>query len=203
MRTKSCLAPVVLLLLAPGLAAAIPLGVQQASSLKISVIDSERVMSESNVARSLTEQAQEAAQEWQTRIEAKRQELDQLVRQRQEQALTLSEAALARINAEDEQAQVELQRLQEDANRQMQRLEATYQSQLGAVLMPALERLAEEDGYDLILDTRTQGLLYHSDTIDVTDKLIEILNVGSGAVAGSAQQNRQQPQLGQNQSRQD
>jgi hypothetical protein len=39
--------------------------------------------------------------------------------------------------------------------------------------------MAAAGGYDLILDTRVQGLLYFSATLDVTDEFITMVNEGA------------------------
>jgi outer membrane protein len=178
MKIVSSIAVGILLLSVVGVASAAPVVPQQDSPIKIAIIDTDRVLSEWNLGRTLAEQAQGEADSWQSRIDQKRQELDQLRRQRQEQALTMTDEEIRRTNAQIQQGQVDLQRLQEDANRTMQRLDAQYQSQISAELTPVLERIAQQDGYDLILNAQTQGLLFFSPAIDVTDRFIEMLNAG-------------------------
>ncbi len=179
MKLKTWIALALPLVIVATLALALPLGAQQASMPKIAVINGDRVIEESNIGRTVSEQAQSRADEWTTRIEAKQTELNDLARQRQEQALTLNEEALIRLDADIEQRNVELNRLRDDANRDLQALSAQYQGQINAALVPAVERMAAAGGYDLILDTRVQGLLYFSATLDVTDEFITMVNEGA------------------------
>ena len=179
MKLKTWIALALPLVIVVSLAIALPLGAQQAAVPKIAVINGDRVIEESNIGRTVSEQAQARADEWTTRIEAKQTELNDLARQRQEQALTLNEDALIRLDADIEQRNVELNRLRDDANRDLQTLSAQYQGQINAALVPAVERLAAAGGYDLILDTRVQGLLYFSTTLDVTEEFIAMVNEGA------------------------
>ncbi len=179
MKLKTWIALALPLVIVVSLVLALPLGAQQATTLKIAVINGDRVIEESNIGRIVSEQAQARADEWTTRIEAKQAELNDVARQRQEQALTLNEDALIRLDADVEQKNVELNRLRDDANRDLQALSAQYQGQINAALVPAVERLATSGGYDLILDTRVQGLLYFSSALDVTDAFIAMVNEGS------------------------
>ena len=55
------------------------------------------------------------------------------------------------------------------------------QDRINARLIPAVETLANEAGYDLILDTRMQGILYFADAIDATDRYIAIVNAADEA----------------------
>ncbi len=155
---------------APGAAA------QQAQPLKIAVIDGNRVLAESSIGAQVQQDAQAQAIQWDTRIGDKQTEIDALVAQAQQQQLTLTETAMTRIQQRIEQLNVDLQRLRDDAQRAMNRLGDDAQERINAVLIPAVELLANSEGYDLILDTRIQGILYFADAIDATDRYIAIVN---------------------------
>ena len=151
-------------------------GASAPQALKIAVIDGNRVLAESNVGALVQQQAQDAAAEWDTRIRDKQTEVDTLVAQAQQQQLTLTEDAMARIQQTIEQLNVDMERLRDDATRAMNRLGEEAQDSINAVLIPAVELLAASEGYDLILDTRIQGILYFADAIDATDRYIEMVN---------------------------
>jgi Skp family chaperone for outer membrane proteins len=153
---------------------------EQVRPLKIAVINGNRVIAESNVGKAVQAEGEAANRDWESRIGAKQTELDTLGRQVQEQRLTLTEDALARMNAQAEQIQVDLTRLRDDANRAMNRFTTDAQNRINAQLIPAVERLAAEAGYDLILDTRVTGILYFADAIDATDRFIQMVNAQGG-----------------------
>jgi len=152
----------------------------QAGPLKVAVINGDRVLAESNIGSRVSADAQAAAADWDNRIRAKQTELDTLVAQAQEQRLTLTEDALARIQSSIEQLNVDMQRLRDDAQRAMNRMAEEAQTRINAVLIPAVELLANAEGYDLILDTRIQGILYFADAIDATDRYIALVNASGG-----------------------
>ena len=62
----------------------------------------------------------------------------------------------------------------------MNRFTTDAQNRINAQLIPAVERLAAEAGYDLILDTRVTGILYFADAIDATDRFIQMVNAQGG-----------------------
>jgi len=144
--------------------------------LKVAVINGDRALAESTIGSQVSAQAQAEANSWDTRIRDKQAAIDTLVAQAQEQRLTLTEEALARIQSDIEQLNVELQRLRDDAQRAMNRMAEEAQNRINAVLIPAVEQLATAQGYDLILDTRIQGILYFADAIDATDEFIAMVN---------------------------
>jgi Skp family chaperone for outer membrane proteins len=153
---------------------------EQVRPLKIAVINGIRVLAESNVGKAVQAEGEAANRDWESRVRAKQTELDTLVRQVQEQRLTLTEDALARMNAQAEQLQVDLTRTRDDAQRAMNRFAMEAQNRINAQLIPAVERLAAEAGYDLILDTRVEGILYFADAIDATDRFIQMVNAQGG-----------------------
>ena len=54
------------------------------------------------------------------------------------------------------------------------------QVRINDILIPAVEQLANLEGYDLILDTRIDGILYFADAIDATDRFLTLVNAGGG-----------------------
>ena len=155
--------------------------------LKVAVINGEQVLAESNIGRQVQAEAEAAAVDWQSRLTAKQVEIDALVTQGQEQRLTLNQQALDRLQGQIDQLQLDLQRLVQDRERILLRLAEQAQLRINQVLIPAVERLAQENGYDLILDTRIQGILYFANRVDVTAHYIELVNAGVPASQGSQQ----------------
>lgn len=175
----ACLAPLVSLGLAlPAAAQTTPAAAPQ-RALKIAVINGDRALAESNIGSQVQQEAQAAQTQWETRIRDKQAELDGLMAQAQEQRLTLTEEALARIQQQIDQLNVDLQRLRDDYQRAMTRFGDEAQNRINAVLIPAVQQLAVQEGYDLILDTRMQGILYFADVIDATDEFITMVNAQS------------------------
>ena len=74
------------------------------------------------------------------------------------------------------QLALERQRIRDDANRFLTRMSEEAQVRINNILIPAVERLANDEGYDLILDTRIAGILYFADAIDATDRYIALVN---------------------------
>lgn len=176
----ACLAIVVSLATAlPALAQtpAVPVAAaQQERPLKIAVIDGNRVLEESNIGAQVSQDARAAAASWDVRIGEKQTEIDTLVAQAQQQQLTLTADAMNRMQQQIEQLNVDMQRLRDDAERAMARLGEEAQVRINDVLIPAVEELANSEGFDLILDTRIQGILYFADAIDATDRYIAMVN---------------------------
>jgi Skp family chaperone for outer membrane proteins len=67
-------------------------------------------------------------------------------------------------------------------------MQGEAQERINAVLIPAVEQLATAGNYDLILDTRIEGILYFADAIDATDQFIVMVNAQTPAPQPARQQ---------------
>jgi len=158
--------------------AAVPQTTEPAS---VAFINGDLVLETSSIGQEARQQLEASATQWQERLQALNTELETLNRQRQEQALTLNEAALARLNQDIEEKSVQLERLNDDARRDLQRLEQQITLDVNAQLGPLVERFAADQGYDIIFDSaRLQGILYFSPAKDVSNELLSLVNAGGG-----------------------
>ena len=180
MKLRNVLLQIASLTIAVMIGAALPIDAQTGgSSSNIVVVDGERVTTETEVGQQARTRVETAAQDWQARMESAQAELQTLAQNRQTQALTLSADALSQLDRDIEEKQVELQRMQDDARRQIERLQVESQQQINEVLIPALETMAAEQGYQLVFDSRmvqTGAMLYFANTLDVTDEYIARVN---------------------------
>ena len=166
--------------------AALPLGAQAPAPRSVVLVDGDRATSETQVGQQVRDRVNAAAEQWQSRINSLQTELTNLAQQRQTQQLTLSQEALANMNTQIEEKQVELQRVQDDARRAIERLQLESVEAVNGVLIPVLESMAAESGYQIVLDTRmtqTGGLLYYSNVLDVTDEFIARVNAAESGAA--------------------
>lgn len=178
MKFRSALLQSALIATALLVGAAVPL-VAQSNVSGIVLVDGERATTETAIGQRVRDRVNAAAEQWQQRLTGLQAELNQLAQQRQQQQLTLSEQALADLNEQIEEKQVELQRLQDDARRAMERVQTESVEEVNTALIPVLEAMAAERGYEMIFDTRmtqTGGLLYYANALDVTDDFIARVN---------------------------
>ncbi len=184
MKIRNVLLQTVSLTIAVIIGAALPLNAQNAPVGRVVVVDGERVTAETQVGQEVRRQVEAAATNWQLQSDQLETELQGLATSRQQQTLTLSAQAMADLNSQIEVKQIAIQRLQDDARRQLDRIQADGQQRINQVLVPVLERLAAERGWDLVFDARlvqTGSLLHYATNLDVTDEFIAGVNATSGS----------------------
>ena len=122
-------------------------------------------------------------------------EVDNLTKQLQAQANTLSDAERASrgktIDDKKKQLQRDAEDDQNDFNGEMQELYNTLASKVGDVMIA----YAEERGYTLVLDIAQQQspVLYATDSTNITKAVIDAYNVKSGVPAPPAQTGSEAP----------
>jgi Skp family chaperone for outer membrane proteins len=150
---------------------------QAGSAEKFAFINGDRVLETSVIGQGARDTLEASAAQWQERITSLTTDVDTMQRQRQEQALTLNDTALARLNQDIEERTVQLERMNDDARRDLQRLEQQVTLDVNSQLGPLVESFAADNGYDMIFDTaRLQGILYFAPSKDVTDDFIAVVN---------------------------
>ena len=150
---------------------------QTAGTDAIAFINGDRVLEGSSIGQQARERLDAAAANWQQQIGTAQQELDALQRNRSEQALTLNESALARLNQDIEEKTVQIQRLNDDARRELTRLEQQVTLDVNSQLGPLVERFATDRGVDVIFDgARLQGVLFVDESQDLTDEFLQLVN---------------------------
>lgn len=155
-------------------------GAQALGPASIAFINGDRVLEGSSIGRGARERLEAEAARWQERIAGVQAELDTMTRNRRDQAMTLNAAALDRLNRDIEEREVQLQRLNDDARRELVRLEQQMTLEVNAQLGPQVERFATDNGFDLIFDgARMQGILFFASSRDVTDDFLASVNAGA------------------------
>jgi Skp family chaperone for outer membrane proteins len=158
---------------------------QAGSGANFAFINGDRVLEASAIGTVARQTLEASAAQWMESIAALTTDLDALQRQRQEQALTLNDAALARLGQDIEEKGVQLERLNDDARRDLARLEQQITIDVNSQLGPIVERFAIERGYDMIFDTaRLQGILYFAPSKDATEAFMELVNA---SIEGASQ----------------
>jgi Skp family chaperone for outer membrane proteins len=182
MKLRNAVVQILMLSVAVMIGAALPLDAQSPAAGRIVVVDGERVTLETRIGQETRQRVTAAAEDWQARLTAGQQELQALAQNRQTQALTLSQAALSQLDRDIEEKQVALQRMQDDAQRQMERLQVESQQAINELLIPVLESMAAEQGYDFVFDARmveTGTMLYYANRLDVTADYVARVDAAS------------------------
>jgi Skp family chaperone for outer membrane proteins len=86
--------------------------------------------------------------------------------------LTMTNEALAALQADIDKKTTERKRYEEDQGREFTQLRDNLVNRIRTEMVAIIEALAKEKGLDLVLDGATSGVVSVSPTIDITDEVV-------------------------------
>ena len=143
---------------------------QQAS--KIAVINSQRAFEISAEGKRALTQMQDRD----TKIRADIQKMDDAIRALENKLmtgrLTMTPEALRAIQSDLEKKSTERKRYEEDAARDSQQYAAKLIERIREEMVTVIEAFRKEQGYDLVLDLGTSGVVTLNPAIEITDEIV-------------------------------
>ena len=140
---------------------------------KIAVINSQDVLEKSVEGKKILARLQERDKKNQADVARLEEEIRQLQARLSTQRLTLSDEAAIQLNSDLDKKKKERDRYAEDAVRDIQELQFRLYSKLQGELLPIIEQLGKEKGYEIILDLGKSGAVFFSPAIEVTAEVIK------------------------------
>jgi Skp family chaperone for outer membrane proteins len=163
--------PLALMVLVPGIA---PVGAQQAEPSRIGVFDPETVWKLTEIGKKYNADLSEARDKLQADIDKKQAEIDAVRDKLRQQQASLSDDKAAQMQKDIQNRVIELNRLNDDATREMKSQLGEVQNRFQQMLLETVEAFGKEKNYTLILN---KGVIdYNAPQIDVTQSLIQKFN---------------------------
>jgi outer membrane protein len=150
-----------------------------AQSLKVAVIDVNRIMTDSARGKAVIEGIDKMQADRTAQLKTLNDELVEMQKRFQEGRLSLAEDKLAELQAQIEDRNRNFQRAREDAERDIQKRRADEIEKVEAAVFPIINAIGKEGGYTLIFNKFQSGLVYAEDAIDITEQVIQKLDAAS------------------------
>jgi outer membrane protein len=143
------------------------------ASNKIGVVDIQKFQKKSKSFQGLSAKLKKKFDAMQQKLDEERNSMIKMEDDFKKQSMMLSLDA-----QEDKKRELEKKRryykyIFEDLSQEMKEAEAEATGDIGKELEKIVKKIAEKEGYTLILEKRTMGLIYFSDVIDITDRVVE------------------------------
>src|SRR5207247_11146602 len=151
-----------------------PLPAQVVEAPRIGVFDPETVWKLTEVGKKYNQDLNEARDRLQGEIDKKQSEIDAVRDRLRQQQASLSEDKASQMQKDIQNKTIELNRLQDDATREMKSQLSDVQNRFQQMLMDTLEIYGKEKNFTLIFN---KGVVdYNSPQVDVTQDLIQKFN---------------------------
>jgi len=155
---------------------ALPMVVRaQTDSPKIGVMNVLRAIVECNEGKLANDEFQKKLEARRDELSKKQKEVETLQQQMKTQAATLGDDARAALAKSIETKTTDLQRAQEDAEKEFNELRNQIFNRIGSKLAPLVQQYAKEKNFTLVLDasSQTTQLTYIDPATDITDDVIK------------------------------
>ncbi len=160
-------------------AAALALGMIAGSAqaqTKIGVIEVQRIVADSAVGKESLARVQKLQAAKSEELSKRQKELRDLEQKIQEQGKSLSEDAMEKLQKDYQAKALDLKRFQDDAQRELEEIQRKELKTLEDRVLPVIQAVAKEQGYQLVFNKYQSGLLHAEDSVDLTDAVIQKFN---------------------------
>lgn len=138
---------------------------------KIAYMDIQLVAAQSAEGKAATSKVSALRDKKLAELQAKNKQLE-AAQQKANQAM-LSEEARAQATKEGERLNVEIQRMQQDADAELQELQQQLQLEFQRKLTPVIQQVAQEKGLELLLSRADAGIIWADQGLDLTAEIIK------------------------------
>jgi len=146
---------------------------------KIGNIDSQRILQEYKGRKGIEDKFNVKLKEWEDEAKKRKQEIDNLISEFENQSLMLSDEAKERKRQEIAQKQKEYEQFVQDIwgpNGKAAQKNQEIMKPFTEKVISIVNRIGEEEDYTIIFDVAPQGIVYTKKGLDLTDRVIEELN---------------------------
>ncbi len=148
---------------------------------KVGVINSQEVLEKSAEGKRVIARIQERDKQYQANIAKQDEDIRNLQTSLNTQRLTMTDEAALAKQADLEKKTTDRKRMAEDAYSGMQELTARLFKKVQDELIPLVEQLGKERGFEIIFDLQKSGAAWFSPAIDLTPELIKRYDAAKAA----------------------
>jgi len=146
------------------------------AQVNIAVIDIQRVVTDSDAGKEALGNLQKLQDAKIAQGRAIQENMDALREQLSKQRFTLTEAKVAELSKQIEDKGIEMQRFQDDAQRELDEARRTALGGLEERILPVIDEVGRERNMTLIFNKFQSGLVYADEGVDITDEVIRRFN---------------------------
>jgi outer membrane protein len=153
-------------------------GVGWGGEVKIAFVDLQRALGESNAGKAARERFVNEMERLQAKLRKEKEELDDLREEFDKKAMLLREEERQNKEQALEDKNLEFKRKYEDYQRELKRTDNEYTGAILRELQVVIRDVAQRQGYTLVLEAQSSGILYGNPEADLTDEILREYNAG-------------------------
>lgn len=144
-----------------------------ADNCKVGVVDIEKFQKKSKSFQKVGESLKQKFESLQEKLDKKKVELIEIEKELKKQSMMLSLDAKEDREKELERKRRQYKYLADDFTQEMKQAQLEARKNLAKELEKVVGRIGKKEGYTMIMEKRTIGLIYYDSAIDITDQVIK------------------------------
>ncbi|SDU62789.1 OmpH family outer membrane protein [Desulfobacula phenolica] len=144
---------------------------------KIGVVDFQKILSESSAGKIIQKQITGKGAELQKKLQDEKNQLDEMQKAFERESLVLSPEKQKEKQREFRIRVNDFKKMQDDFSKEFKRLEMNSLNKIQKEVFEITDEIGKEEGYLLILEKKTAGVIYHPTQLDITDQVIKKYNL--------------------------
>lgn len=146
---------------------------------KIGVFDFQRIINESSAGKMTRNEISKKGTEFQTKLKAEKEQLDEMKKAFEREALVLSPEKQAERQREFRIRVNDFKKMQDDFGKEFKGLEVKLLNKIQEQIFKIADEIGKKEGFLLILEKKAGGVIYHPDQLDITEKIIKNYNLNT------------------------
>jgi outer membrane protein len=147
-----------------------------ADSVKIGIIDFEKIMQESSAGKMNQKALNTKGTELKDKLEKEKQRLDDVGRSFEKEALVLSDEKKREREREFRNQVEDFKIMQQDYANELKNMEIKMINDMQKAVFDIANELGKKEKYTLIIEKKNAGVIYVPDQVDITDIVIKKYN---------------------------
>jgi len=139
---------------------------------KIGVVDFEKILKESSAGKLTQKELNQKGEEYKLKLNTEKNSLDALSKAFEREALVLSPEKKIEKEREFRLRINDFKKMQEDYTKELRRLEIEMINQMQKDVFEIANAMGKDEGFLLIVEKKTAGVIYMPSNVNITDKLI-------------------------------
>ena len=149
-------------------------------AMKVGYVDLQKALNLSAVGKAAKEKMRAKFKDYDADVQKKQEELKKLKEDLEKQAMLLSAEARAAKERDYQQKVKDYQRMTKDIQEELQQADQDYTRKILEEIFKVVQNVGKQEGYTLVLEKTESSILYASDSIDLTERVIQTYDKQSG-----------------------
>jgi len=148
----------------------------QPDATKIGAINLSYVARTSKAGKEGLARIEEAGRKKSLEVEAKAAELQKQQTELQKSSIGLSTRALADLQRAFEKSRIDFDRLQQDAQKEIEAMQTQFEIEFRAKLAPVIDKVSKEKGLQFVFGLEQAAIIWWSPSVDISDEVVKGLD---------------------------